>query len=52
MNYGSLEIDITVDDKKAYTAPLTLYQEIALDTHLMEYFCTENEKDRSHLIGK
>jgi len=53
-NYGNLEIEITVDDPKAYTAPWTikLNQHIALDTDLLEYSCIENEKDLSHLVGK
>jgi hypothetical protein len=54
LNYGHLELEITVDDPKAYTRPwsVTLHQDIALNTELMEYFCTENEKDRSHMLGK
>ena len=54
INYGNLELEITVDDPKAYTKPwtFTLHQDIALNTELMEYFCNENEKDRSHLVGK
>jgi hypothetical protein len=53
-NYGNLEIEVTVDDPKAYTKPwtVTLHQTIRLDTDLIEYFCLENEKDRSHLVGK
>jgi hypothetical protein len=52
-NFGSLEIEVTVDDPKAYTAPWTvkLNQYIALNTDLLEYFC-ENEKDASHMVGK
>ena len=52
-NFGSLEIEVTVDDPKAYTAPWTvmLKQYIALNTDLLEYFC-ENEKDASHMVGK
>jgi hypothetical protein len=53
-NYGHLEIEVTLDDPKAYTKPwtTTLKQIIALDTQLMEYVCLENEKDVSHLVGK
>jgi hypothetical protein len=53
-NFGSLEIELTVDDAKAYTAPWTiqLRQRIKLDTDLLEYVCGENEKDSSHIIGK
>jgi hypothetical protein len=54
VNYGSLEIEITVDDPKAYTAPWTvkLKQRIVLDSELLEYFCQDNEKDSPHLVGK
>ena len=53
-NYGSLEIEFTVDDPKAYTAPWTvkLQQHIKLDTDLLEYVCLENQKDLPHLVGK
>jgi hypothetical protein len=54
VSYGKLEIDVTVNDLKAYTAPWTvrLNQFIALDTDLIDYICNENEKDIPHLIGK
>ena len=53
-NYGCLEIDVTVDDPKAYTAPWTikLKQVIVLNTEFLDYFCLENEKDIAHLVGK
>ena len=53
-SFGSLEIELTVDDTKAYTAPWTinLRQHIKLGTDLLEYVCNENEKDASHLVGK
>ncbi len=42
--YGKLEIDVTVDDPKAYSSPWTvrLNQFIALDTDLIDYICNEN----------
>ena len=45
-NFGTLQIDVTVDDTKAYTAPwtITLHQRIKLDTELLEYVCLENHK--------
>ncbi|HUA20427.1 MAG TPA: hypothetical protein VMB25_16885 [Bryobacteraceae bacterium] len=54
INYGNLEIQITMDDPKAYTKPwtVTLHQYIVLNTELLEYFCQENEKDLTHLVGK
>jgi len=53
-NFGALEIQITVDDPKAYTKPwtITLNHRIKLDTELLEYVCLENEKSRGHLVGK
>jgi hypothetical protein len=54
INYGRLEVDVTVDDPKVYTRPwtVTLTQQIVLDTELLDYFCTDNEKDASHMVGK
>ena len=54
VNYGRMEIEITVDDPKAYTAPWTikLNHNIVLDTELIDYICAENEKDAGRLIGK
>ncbi len=54
VNYGRLEIEITVDDPKTYTRPWTvkLTQFIVLNTDLLDFICLENEKDVSHLVGK
>ncbi|HXP87019.1 MAG TPA: hypothetical protein VN841_19975 [Bryobacteraceae bacterium] len=54
VNFGTLEVAITVDDPKAYTRPwtVTLHQPIVVDTELLDYICLENEKDVSHLVGK
>jgi hypothetical protein len=54
VNYGKLEIEVTVDDPKAYTAPWTikLNQLIVLNTELLDFVCLENEKDVPHLVGK
>ena len=54
MNYGNLEIDLTVDDPQTFTTPWTvkLNQTIALDTDLLPYVCLENEQDLPHLLGK
>ena len=53
-NYGTLEIELTVDDPKAYTKPwsIQLKQSILLDSDLLDYICLENEKDAAHLVGK
>jgi hypothetical protein len=49
-NFGSLEIEFTVDDPKAYTKPwtVTLKQFLVLDTELMDEMCLENEKSVQH----
>jgi hypothetical protein len=54
VNYGRMELAITVDDPKAYTKPWTVKvnEIIQPDTEMMDYFCLENEKDISHLVGK
>ena len=54
VNYGRLEVTLTVDDPKAYTRPwsVTLNQLIVLDTELLDYQCNDNEKDAAHLVGK
>jgi hypothetical protein len=53
-DFGHLEIELTVDDPKAYTKPwtVTLHQEIKLDTDLLDFLCADNEKDGSHLSSK
>jgi hypothetical protein len=53
-NFGSVEIEITVDDPKAYTKPFTVRvkQNLAVDTELLDGACAENEKDWPHMVGK
>jgi hypothetical protein len=45
-DYGHLEIEVTVDDPKAYTKPwtVTLKQRIVVDTELIDEICLENER--------
>jgi len=52
VNFGRLEIEITVDDPKAFTKPWTvkLEQTLEPDTDLLEYVCLENEKDARHYV--
>jgi hypothetical protein len=53
-DFGHLEIEITVEDPKAYTKPWTvkINQRIMLDTNLIEFICNENEQSDAHLVGK
>jgi len=51
LNYGSLEIEVTVDDPKAYTRPWTavkMRQRLLPDDELIEFVCAENEKSSQH----
>jgi hypothetical protein len=54
IDFGHLEIQITVDDRKTYKQPFTVTQNMDLvpDSDLLEYFCTENEKDTQHYVTK
>ena len=50
-NLGTLEIDITIDDPKAYTKPFTVRvnQRLMVDSEMIEFICNENEKSSDHL---
>jgi len=50
LDMGRLEIDVMINDPKAYGQPFTytLRQTLIPDQDLYEYFCTENEKDDEH----
>ena len=45
-DFGHLEIEVTVDDPKAYTRPwtVTLRQQFAADTELIDEVCAEGER--------
>ena len=55
LNYGTLKIDVTIDDPKAYTAPFTvrvnqkLMVDERVDAELIEFICAENERDVDHM---
>lgn len=53
-DFGHLEIEVTIDDPKAYTKPFTVmvHQRIMADTELIEFVCQENEQDAAHLTSK
>jgi hypothetical protein len=50
-NYGNLEVEITINDPKAYKAPWTVKvnQPLILDSELIDYYCLENERDSTHM---
>ncbi len=51
LNYGYLEIKVTIDDPKAYTKPFDaiVYSRIMPTTQLSEFVCID--KDAAHYIG-
>ncbi len=53
-DFGHIDLHMTVDDPKAYTKPwsVDLKMDLQPDSDLIEYVCSENEKDVSHLVGK
>jgi hypothetical protein len=52
IDFGHMDLEITVDDPVAYTAPwsVTLRLELLADTELIEDVC-DNEKDAEHFKG-
>jgi len=52
--YGKLNIEVTIDDPSAYTKPFTVsvHQRIMLNTDLIEFICSENDRSAAHLVGK
>jgi len=48
VSYGQLQIDVTVDDPKAYTKPWTVRvdQRILPDEEMIEFICNENQQFR------
>lgn len=50
-NYGSLQIEVTIDDPKAYTRPFsaTINKRLSADTQLIEFVC--RDKSAQHYVG-
>ena len=53
-DFGHMDLEITINDPKAYTKPWTVHQDVHLlpDTELLEFICNENNRDVQHLPGK
>lgn len=51
LNFGTLQIDVTISDPKAYTEPFTVrvMQQIMPDTELFESVC--EDRDATHYVG-
>jgi hypothetical protein len=52
LDVGHMDVRLTLDDPKTFTRPVTVNFRAVLrpDTDLIEYFCTENEKDRQRIV--
>ena len=52
-NVGTIDLQVTLEDKGAYTRPWTVPATVVLapDTDLLEYVCNENESRRRALSG-
>ena len=48
--YGFMDLEVTVDDPKAYTRPwtVTIKQRLMPDDELIEFVCQENERSSGH----
>jgi hypothetical protein len=53
VDFGTLEVQLTIDDPKAYTKPWSVTRKLAFvpNTELLEYVCNENEKSLQHMVG-
>ena len=54
LNANTMRFTVTIEDAKAYTRPWStsyIYR-VNPGVEIMEYWCTENEKDAKHMVGK
>ncbi len=53
-DFGHMDVETTFDDPKMYTKPFTIRvtDELWADSDIFEFFCNENEKDRTHMGDK
>ena len=47
LNFGLMQVEIAVNDPKAYTKPwsVTIEMAVQVDTQMLEEICLDNEKD-------
>jgi hypothetical protein len=50
-SFGTLQIDVTIDDPKAYTRPFTVRvnHRLLVDQEMIEFVCNENERSTNHV---
>jgi len=53
-DFGHMDAQVTIDDPKTYTKPVTIRvgHRLLPDTELLETFCSEGERDLVHFPGK
>ena len=53
-DFGHMDLELTIDDPRVYTRPFTVKATEVLipDSDVLEFVCTDNEKDRAHLPGE
>lgn len=51
VSFGHMDVQVTLEDPKMYTKPVTVTynQTLVPDTEMLDYVCTENERDRVHV---
>src|SRR5262245_40040151 len=51
-DFGHIDLQMKIDDPKTFSRPWTINAELVFDpdTGLLEFVCTENEKDRQHFV--
>jgi hypothetical protein len=51
-DFGHIDLQMTVDDPKAFTRPWAINSDLVFDsnTEMLEYVCNENEKSRQHFV--
>jgi hypothetical protein len=51
-NFGSLDIEVTVDDPTVFTKAWTvnLHMKPLLDTEMIDFMCADNNKDPDHMV--
>jgi len=49
--FGSLQIDVTIDDPKTFAKPFTVrvYRNLMVDQEMIEFICNENEQSTDHI---
>jgi hypothetical protein len=52
-DFGHLDVQVTINDPKAYKTPWTVTLPMVYqDSDLLEFICNENNRDLPHLVGK